>query len=169
MAEFFIKKVTNLNDLNNVNIIKLNGYQLPPDTQYDLSADKMINQSQILDGVVVYERVTRKPWEITFNFVLREFESTQPVLNTPLGTINFTPVKWIFPLKLTQEIVQQVFNVDSVLKVENIYLNRIGIQQVIVSEIGIGVNRGTVNVPVRLRCFEDAYTLGNTNKSTLNT
>lgn len=169
MADFYFKTVGDLNSFNDVNIVKLNGYTLPEDVQFSINYDKMIAQSQILDGVVVYERVTRKPAEITFEFTLREKKSKTPVIGVGGAELNLaTQTKYVFPMQLSKEIIQSVFNVDSVLKVENSYLNSVGIFQVVVSEMGIQLNRGTVNVPVRMRCYEDTYTLGQQAK-TLNT
>ena len=151
MTQIYTPYKGDLNDTNQVCFVSLNGIRLPIDVQISLNGTKVIAQSQILDGVSVFERVTRKPFDIDFDFTMRDQKVAQakglkPSINT-----------WIFPLDETNALFGYIWEPDKVLQVQNLFLNKLGIQQVIVSDIQISTIRGNVDVPIKLKTIEDFY------------
>lgn len=147
-----------LEDTNEICKVRLNGIDLPLDVVISIDGNKIIAQSQILDGVAVFERVTRKPMDIDFDFTVRQNKKTKPEGIIPGLTFNKPTVNnWIFPLDDVNTIFGYHFVPDQVLAVENIFLNKLGIMQLIVADIHIGTARGSVDVPMRLKCLEDFY------------
>lgn len=168
MADIYTRYKGDLEDTNDICIVKLNGILLPLDVLISINGQKIIAQSQILDGVAVFERVTRKPYDIDFDFVVRGVKKTKPKGLIPGLTINKPTINnWIFPMEDTESDgiyypgVPTIFGYNwepnEVLKVENLFLEKLGIRQVIVSDIQITTIRGSINVPIKLKCFEDAY------------
>jgi hypothetical protein len=156
--DIYTKKVGQITDNNNVSQVVLGGYTLPYDVTIQITAGKMIAQSQILDGVAVYERVTRKPYEIEFEFVMRSKNTTQRTAT--LGSFSLPlaiQTQWVFPLNETTEMMQKIWVKDQVLEVDNVYLNKLGIKQVILQDIQLTTIRGKTDVPVRIKCTEDYY------------
>ena len=49
----------------------LNGLQLPLDTIILINGKKILAESQIIDGVSVFEHISRKPYTIDFDFTIR--------------------------------------------------------------------------------------------------
>jgi hypothetical protein len=147
---------------------KINGITLPLDVQISLNGDKLISSSQIIDGVTVYERVTRKPYTIDFDFVLRE-KTTSSGSNT-IFNISYNTAgtdQWIFPLDKVAEMFQNIWSKDQVVAVENVYLNKLGIINIIINDIQIGTVRGSTDVPVRLKASEDFYSVKQQGQSLL--
>lgn len=153
---------------NDVCIVKLNGIQLPLDVLISINGSKIIAQSQILDGVAVFERVSRKPYDIDLDFVLRGVTKEKPKGLIPGLKINKPDItKWSFPLKDSEDegvyypgiitLLGYCWEENRVLKIENSFLNAINIQQVVVSDVQIGTQRGSINVPIKLKCIEDFY------------
>jgi hypothetical protein len=157
--QLYIKN-TGSDNGSNVCEVRLAGILLPLDVQFSVNGNKLIAESQILDGVAVYERITRKPYEIDFDFTMR---SQTPVitksnisvagLKIPQARVN----KWSFPLDETNDIFQNVWALDKVIKVENVFLNKLGIQQVIIADIQITTIRGSIDVPIKIKTKEDFY------------
>jgi hypothetical protein len=135
-------------------------FQLPLDVDISFSGDKLIAQSQILDGVAVYERVTRKPFEINFSFTLRETQITS-------STLGFHRDRFIFPMELSKEFHQKVWLKDEVLKVDNIWLNKLGILQVVLNDMQVGTKPGNTDIFIKMKCTEDTYSTSQTGKTLL--
>ena len=57
---------------NNPALVILNNITLPGDVIITTSEEKVIAESKILDGVMVFERLSRKPMEIDLTFTFRE-------------------------------------------------------------------------------------------------
>jgi len=132
-------------------------YTLPPDVVINVNAGKQINKVQILDGVAVFERVTRTPIEIEFDFTFREISQTGG--NIPKQS------RFIFPLNEARAFMQQLWRKDEVLKVDNGYLNSIGVTNIIVNDMSLMTIRGNTDVSVKMKCFEDYYATGATGSS----
>jgi len=127
---------------NNPSRTLINGIQLPLDTMIFLNGEKLIVMNQILDGVVVYERILRKPYELEFEFVLR----TQDIYN---------PGNYVFPQDDMANIWNNVWLPDSVVTVENTYLNKLGIRQMVIHRIRPVTVRGSKNLPVTISGYEN--------------
>lgn len=146
---------------NTVNIVKIGDYELPcPDVIISIDGNKLIAQSQILDGVAVYERVTRKPYAINLEFTVRDKNTLQGSNN--IGSFNWKSAsqdQYIFPLGMLQDIFQNIWLPDQVLDIENTLLNALGIFKIVIDDISIKTIRGSVNVPVTIKCLEDVYSI----------
>ena len=82
--------------------------RLPIDVVIGLDGDKVIAESKILDGVAVFERISRKPFEINFEFTCREQDESG---------------NYVFPQDTIQELVQTVWQKDQVIQLKNTFLN----------------------------------------------
>ena len=129
---------------NNPSLITIgngdNSITLPSDVVVSLEGDKIIAEDQILDGVSVFTHMARKPFEITFDFVLRDTDSRG---------------RQVFPQDKLDELINNVWLPNSVQKVVNTFLNKIGIQEVILKPISPATVRGSTNIPVSMKCYEN--------------
>jgi hypothetical protein len=119
--------------------VSLNGVDLPIDVIIGLNGEKIIAESKILDGASVFERVSRKPFEVSFEFNIRE-----------LGKVR----GYIFPNNAAYDIITNIWNIDQVITCKNTFLNKIGILDVIVKGITFSTIRGNTNLPCSLKCLE---------------
>jgi hypothetical protein len=119
--------------------VTLNGVILPMDVIIGLNGEKVIAESKILDGVSVFERVSRKPFEINFDFNIRELKSD----------------KYIFPNATAAEIVTSIWELDQVINCKNTFLNKIGINDIIIKSITFMTIRGNTNLICSLKCLEN--------------
>ena len=153
---------------NVVNVVVLGGYTLPEDCMISINGDKLIAESQILDGVSVYERVTRKPWQVALDFTMREKDIIQGNNSIIGGGLQTKITKgqyqtaaisqWKFPSKTLAEMVQNTWIPDMVLQVQNSLLNNVfGIFQLVIRSVKVTTIRGSINVPITLNCSEDYY------------
>lgn len=126
---------------NNPSLIIIGGVTLPADTLILMDFEKLLPGSKIIDGVYVVEHVGRKPYEI-------EFEGTFRVTNAE-GTKN------IFPQDEIDNLFQNVWLPDSVQKLQNTYLNRLGIQEIIIKGGRAATVRGSTNLPFKLKVIEN--------------
>lgn len=170
MANIFTSFKGDPQDINDVCIVKINGIQLPLDVQISIDGSKIIAQSQILDGVAVYEKVTRKPYNIDLDFVVRGIKKTQPTGIIPGLTFNKPIInQWVFGMEDSEDngiyypgittINGYCWETDKVLPIENVFLNKLGIQQIIISDIQMTTIRGSINLPVKFKCLEDYYSI----------
>jgi hypothetical protein len=113
---------------------------LPPDTAIYLDGKKTIATSKILDGVTVYERIMRDPYSIEFEMVIRQKND----LN-----------QYVFGQDDLDNLWTNIWLQDTVVNVQNTLLNRLGIFEVVVETITPTTVRGTTNIPVRLKCYEN--------------
>ena len=151
-------KKNDLESNSDVCIVKLNKIELPFDVIISINGAKVIASSQILDGVAVFERVTRKPFDIDFDFVIRDKRKSASKTLIPGTTLRASNHdQWIFPLEEINSFFGYCWEPDEVLQVENLLLNKLGIQQVIVEDMQISTIRGNTDVPVKLKCKEDFY------------
>lgn len=126
---------------------------LPYDIEISIQGEKVLAESKILDGVFVYERILRNPYEIDISFTIREIK-TQP--NDLDWTVQQMAAKdFVFPQRVMNRIFTQLWQKDNVLDVYNTMLNRLGIEQVVVKSVNISTVRGSTNVPCRLSCKEN--------------
>ena len=129
-------------DIDYTNIpssVSLNGIDLPIDVIIGLNGEKVIAESKILDGAAVFERVSRKPFDINFEFNIRELNAVS---------------KYIFPNNAAYDIITNIWNIDQVITCNNTFLNKLGIMDVIVQGITFSTIRGNTNIPCSLKCLE---------------
>lgn len=130
---------------NNPSSIVLGGMYLPADTETYVNGEKIIAADNILDGPPVTERITGQPIEIEFEGTIRDRQYSEAG----------TPGKWIFPQDVINQIWNNIWAPNSVLKVINTNLNGIGIRELVIKNINYNTVKGSVNVPFRLRCYEN--------------
>lgn len=126
---------------NNPSLIIIGGITLSQDTVITLDGEKVIPGSKILDGVYVAEHVGRMPYEIEFKGTLRITNST--------NTVN------IFPQDAIDDLFQNVWIPDTVQKIQNTYLNKLGIQEIIIKKVKSQTVRGSTNLPFTLMAMEN--------------
>ncbi len=124
---------------NQPNLVIINNFDLPRDVVISLNGEKIIAESKILDGASVFERVGRKPFEITFDFNIRQ----QTVTN-----------QYVFPTSNLTDIWENIWEVDEVVQVQNTYLNSISIQYLIVKSITPVTVRGNTHIACSIKCLE---------------
>lgn len=117
-----------------------NNLSLPSDVMVYIEGEKIIAESQILDGVSVFEHITRKPYEINFECNIWDTDADG---------------KQIFPQDLLDDIFQNIFLPNTVIAVTNTFLNKIGISQLIVKTISPATVRGSFKIPLRIKCYEN--------------
>jgi hypothetical protein len=126
---------------NNPSLVVIGSITLPFDVAIYLNGEKVLAQSKILDGVAVTERIMRMPYEIEFECVIRMSNSD--------NTSN------IFAQDELDNIWSNVWLPDSVLTIQNTYLNKLGVQEIVIQGISPTTVRGSKNIPLRIRCVEN--------------
>lgn len=138
---------------NQPSVIYIGGLQLPPDTLIMLTGGKIITKDPILDGVVVFEHIARHPYEIEFDLVIRE-QGAINGFNTG-DTIPGFSLSGNFPQQALNKLWKQVWEPNSVQQVTNTYLNGIGILEIVIESIHPATVRGSKNIPVKIRAYEN--------------
>lgn len=110
----------------------------PASTQIIPHAQKIIAESQIIDGVTVFEHIARKATEIDFEVLI--------------WSNDMTPV---FPQQLVNNIWSNIFLPNTVQDVTNTFLNGIGITQVIIKSINPQPRIGSTNVILKIKALEN--------------
>ena len=118
---------------------KAPGVELPGDVAIYLNGEKIISESQILDGAVVFEHIARKPYDIEFEMVLRTKQGND----------------YIFPQAYIQKIWADLWMIDGVISIQNTYLNGLGISQMVIFTIEPTTVRGSTNMPLRIKGKEN--------------
>lgn len=126
---------------NNPSLVVIGGLALPPDVVIMLNGKKILAQSRILDGVSVIEHVGREPYKI-------EFEATFRISND-------NGLTYIFPQDALDDLWSNVWIPNTIQTIQNTYLNKLGIQEIIIEDITPVTVRGTKNVPFRLKALEN--------------
>lgn len=130
--------------------------QLPLDVQISVNGKKIIAESKILDGVTVYERILRNPYEVQFEFTVRQVLS-QPGSDATLNTTGRKDQKYVFPQDVLEDYIKNIWEPNCILNLENSYLNKVyGIFELVVTELPeVATVRGSTNVPMKLSCKEN--------------
>jgi len=153
--------------LQNGNIVQQQSqgisYTLPFDVIIRINGSKLLAKSQILDGATVFERITKQVHEIQFDFTLRDISAQAAAQMDSIYPVSKYPYqnKFIVAIEWLNFFIQNIWNKDAVLQVDNILLKTIGIQQVIVDSYSINTIRGNVDMPMTLKCYEDYYSTKN--------
>jgi len=142
---------------NNPKYLVIGPVVLPPDSKIEITNKKIVVLTHILDGPSVFERISREPADIEIECVLRmqnqggvTFYNTN---NQPPGLAG--PVADIFPVQYMEDIWNQIWLPDSVQTVNNSYLNKLNISQLVIEHISAHVQRGSTNILLHLKCFEN--------------
>lgn len=140
---------------NQPQILVIGGYQLPPDTLILLKGEKTITSDAILDGVVVYEHISRKPYDIDFDVVVRELGAIPGY--SPGNSINIGQIllNQPFPQEQINDIWTKIWTPNTVLPVQNTYLNGLGILEIVIRKINPATVRGGKNIPVKIEAHEN--------------
>jgi hypothetical protein len=125
---------------NNPSLVVIGGITMPTDTAIYINGQKTLAVSKILDGVSVIERVMRQPYEIEFECVVRAQDAAG---------------NYIFPQDALDNLWTNVWLPDTVQTVQNTYLNKLGIQEIVIDSINPTTLRGSKNIPLRIRSFEN--------------
>jgi hypothetical protein len=170
MADIYTHAKNKNLDSKYLSRVKLGTEYLPMDVLFSLNSTKIIAQSQVLDGAMVFERVSRKPFDVDFDFVLRGLAQNND--RRYFKNIDFnrpSQKEWIVALDDTkndngttqaiglQTLFDKIWKLDTVLPVENNALNKIGIFNLIITDIQITTVRGSIDIPIKLKCVEDIY------------
>lgn len=139
---------------NQPSIIVIGGYQLPPDTLIRLGGKKVITKDAILDGVVVFEHISRYPYEIEFDIIIRE-DGAIPGFSTTIDVSAAANAPQPFPQLSINNVWRQVWLPDSVQTIQNTYLNNLGILEIVIESIDPALVRGSKNIPIRMRAYEN--------------
>ena len=132
---------------NNPSVVVIGGITLPNDVVIYINGEKVLVMDKILDGVSIIERVSREPYEIEFECVIREKNAD--------GSLNSDLTQYIFPQKALEQIWQKAWLPDSVQNVQSTYLNGLGIQQVVIRGITPMTFRGSKNIGLRIKAWEN--------------
>jgi len=141
--------------------VVINGVQLPPDTITIIDGEKIIAESKILDGVAIFERVSRKPFDIDFNFTIRSDADYSTPKNSNKSIAqqiqsNFYSSKdYEFPQKAIEGYISQIWNLDQIVPVISTFLNGIGIRELVIKKVTITTIRGTTSVNGTIKCLEN--------------
>lgn len=128
-------------DLTNYpSLIIIGKILLPADTVIYLNGNKILAQSKILDGVSVVERISREPYELEFECVIRAQDEKG---------------NYIFPQDALDDFWVNVWLPDTVQTIQNTYLNKLGIQEMVIQTVTPTTVRGSKNIPLRIRGFEN--------------
>lgn len=117
---------------------------LPEDTVIHCPGEKQLVETRILDGVSVTERINRDPYQIEFEFTLRATDAS--------GT---TFTGGAFPQKLLESVWNNLWLPDTVVKVQNTYLNGLGVSEIIIKKIKPTTVRGSTNIHVEISAIEN--------------
>lgn len=127
---------------NDPSSIAIGGIFLPASTQIMVKGEKILAESQIIDGVSVFEHISRKPYEIDFDITIWQGDGS-----------NQASTK--FPQQQINDIFSLIWLPNSVQKVQNTYLNGLNIQQIIVKSVSPQPKLGSTNVVIRIKCYEN--------------
>lgn len=127
---------------NNPSGIVIGSVFLPASTQVILRGEKIIAESQIIDGVSVFEHISRKPYEIDFDVTIWQSDNSNQASTT-------------FPQQTINNIWTDLWIPNTVQTLNNTYLNGLGIQQVIVKSISPQPRLGSTVLIIRIKCYEN--------------
>lgn len=132
---------------NRPDIVIINGFQLPGDTIPEIDGSKVLVNNKIIDGVNVTTRILRDPYNISF-----EGTFTQ---QNDYGTVNANGNFYVFPQQLLNNAWKQIWIPDSVLNVQNSYLNALGVTEIIIKSFNPSIYRGSTNIGFRIEAIEN--------------
>lgn len=127
---------------NDPSSIVIGNIFLPASTQVILRGEKIIAESQIIDGVSVFEHISRKPYEIDFDIKIWQGDNSNQASRT-------------FPQQQINNIWNDVWNPNSVQVLNNTYLNGLGIQQIIIKSINPMPQLGSTILTIRIKAMEN--------------
>lgn len=142
---------------NNPSYITIGGVQLSGDVVMPIKDEKILAESQIIDGVSVFEHISRKPAEIDFEFTIYPPGVIQGTASNTNAYNNATT----FNQQALNAFWINVWSANTVQTVENTYLNGLGITQIIIKSISVMPERGKPNIIVKLKALENQIAYSN--------
>lgn len=127
---------------NNPSSIVIGNIFLPASTQVILRGEKIIAESQIIDGVSVFEHISRRPYEIDFDITIWQGDNSNQASTS-------------FPQQQINNIFSDLWTPNTVQTINNTYLNGLGIQQIIIKSIAPQPRLGSTNVVIRIKAYEN--------------
>ena len=164
------------NPANNPKLVILNTIQLPWNTAISIDDEKTIVESQIIDGVTVFERINKKAAEINIEctavelnsmlkptFIQKYLTNGRVSLGDQQSQGNYislndqltNPPFLEFPQEQLKNMYQSIFSPNQVVPIVSTQLNDIGITQLVVKKISIMPKLGSKQVSVRFNCLEN--------------
>jgi hypothetical protein len=123
---------------NNPRLIIIGNTALPTSTNISLSGKKILAESQIIDGVSVYEHISRKAYEIEFKIMIYDAS------NVP-----------VFPQSFITNIWDSIWLPNTVQSIRNTYLNSLHIQEIIIESIKPQPRLGSKIVDMVIKAVEN--------------
>jgi hypothetical protein len=142
---------------NNPSYCVIGGIVLSADIILPLKNDKILAESQIIDGVTVFEHVSRKAAEIDFEFTI----FPPGVINGTASNTNAYNNATTFNQQSLNAFWSNLWLINSVQDVQNTYLNGLGITQVILKSIAVQPERGKPNIIVKVKALENQIAYSN--------
>lgn len=127
---------------NNPSSIIIGTVLLPASTQVILRGEKIIAESQIIDGVSVFEHISRKPYEIDFDVTIWQGDNSQQASTT-------------FPQQQINNLWSDLWIPNTVQTINNTYINGLGIQQIIIKSIAPQPRLGSTVIVIRIKAYEN--------------
>ena len=144
---------------NKPSLLVIGGITLPSDVVIFINGKKILVLDKILDGVSIIERISREPYEIEFECVLRAFnDQTTASLVSGINngvTLNSDNTIYIFPQKMLEGFWQKIWLPDSIQKVQNTYLNGLGVQEIVIENVIPTTFRGSKNIALKIKAYEN--------------
>jgi hypothetical protein len=125
---------------NNPGAIIIGSVTLPNNTNILINGEKIIAESQILDGVSVFEHVSRKAYEIEFK--LKLYDPNNP---------SYSP----FPQQQITNIWNNLWTNNTIYTVQNTFLNQLNISSIIIKSIKPSPRLGSPIVDMVIKAFEN--------------
>lgn len=123
---------------NNPGRIIIGNVILPTSTNIAIKGEKILAESQIIDGVSVFEHISRKPYEIEFKVL---------IWDDTFGSS--------FPQTTINNIWTNLWIPNTVQKVKNTYLNGLNIGEIIIKSVKPMPRLGSKNVDMIITAFEN--------------
>lgn len=127
------------NFLNYPSGVFLNNYMLPSDVIVGIDGEKVIAESKILDGVAVFERICRNPFDLNFEFTLWDYGMRG---------------QNVFPQSMAEDLMKEVFTPNMAVDVFNTFLNGLGIKNAVIKNITYATFRGSTKIVCSIKAKE---------------
>lgn len=134
---------------NDPGVLSIGGIFLPADTIVFIDGAKNIAKSQILDGVEVTEHINRRATNLEFDIVIREDGAITSAGALPITTPS------PFPQDQLVNFWDTVWLPNTVQKIQNTVLNKLGILEIVIENVNVAEVRGSKNIPIRMTAYEN--------------
>ena len=126
---------------------------MPKDVRIYPPFEKSLVESKILDGPSIVERVGRLAYHIEIECTLTAQRNKDgDVINGFSSTQGYYDV---FPQQYLNEIFSKIIQPDTVIKVDNTFLNGLGISEIIIQKAEPTPQAGSMKIALRISCIEN--------------